>query len=402
VFLGTFAPKGGQATDTLDNVRGIAFHPNGNLLVSSAGGANSDAIVEFDSSQNFVRNFITPNTAIMDGPFDILIRANDVLIPANSSSGVHRYDFSGNYLDNFASGISFPEQASELKTGEVAVTNFSLPNSGIQIYPATGGTYTQLLTGITGNRGVAELANGNLITTNGAGVHEIDRTTGNLVRTIIAGSARFISLYVINEVPSFPTFNVLPNNIDFGIVIEDSSKTDTLVVYNNGNAELLISSVTTDNVDFDVTPDTGMIAMNDSMIFEVTFTAGLDSGDQIGNIIFNHNAQTSPDSVTVMANVVTGLNKLENINPQTFFLSQNYPNPFNPITYIKFSLPTSENVLLKIFNINGQEIATLIKKRLSAGEYNLRYDASQLPSGVYVYAITAGDFHKSNKMILIK
>lgn len=403
IYLGPFAPKGGQATDTLDNVRGIDFHPNGNLLVSTAGGANSDAIVEFDMMGNFVRNFIVPNASIVDSPFDVLTRSGDILIPALTNEVIARYDFSGNFLDYFATNIDFPEQIAELSNGEIAVANFGTINSGVQIYPDSGGSYTQLLNGVTGVRGVAELDNGNIMTTNGAGIYEVDRTTGSLVRTIYGGvQARFISLYVVGQSQAMPMFSVNPSTIDFGIVLKDSSKTEMLYVKNTGTADLNISAVISDNNDFVVTPDTGLVAQNDSLLFEVTFTAGSDSGIQNANIIFTHDAQSSPDTVSVMANVVTGLNRNININPKTYNLFQNYPNPFNPITNIKFSVPVSENVTLKIYNLKGQVVDTIIKKRLVAGEYSFKYNASELPSGIYIYSMQAGNYKQSNKMILIK
>ncbi|MCK5032304.1 MAG: hypothetical protein KAS18_01690, partial [Calditrichia bacterium] len=241
MFITTYAPKGGRAVNTLDNVSGMAFHPNGNLLVSVGWGTNRNAIAEFDIFGNFVGNFIIPADSIMDSPFDVLVRANDVLIPAITSNGIHKYDLSGNYIEDFATGIVFPEQVAELSNGEIAVANFSSPNSGIQIYPAGGGNFTQLLTGVTGNRGVAELANGNLLTTNGSGIYIIDRTTGNVIETKIAGvSARFISLYIVEENLNNAIFSVSQNSINFGNVAKDSSKTDTLMIRNEGDAQLLV------------------------------------------------------------------------------------------------------------------------------------------------------------------
>jgi hypothetical protein len=403
VFLATFAPRGGRAIDILGNIRGMGFHPNGNLLVSVGDGANEDAIARFDLFGSYIGNFIVPNDSIMDSPFDVLVRSTDVLIPAIHSNAVHRYDLSGNYIDNFTSGIVFPEQVVELSSGEIAVANFFSPNSGIQIFAAGGGNYTQLLTGVTGNRGVAELQNGNLLTTNGSGVYIIDRSTGNLVNTLVSGvSARFISLYAVEQNQNNPLFSVSQSTIDFGTIIKDSTKTDLLIVHNSGTAQLLINSVLSNNSNITVLPDTSRIAVDDSMKFEVTFTAISDSGNENWHIIFDHNALSSPDTVDVMANVITELFRIEDLNPNVFSLSQNYPNPFNPVTYIKFFIPVSENVEIKIFNIKGQKIETLIKKRLKAGEYNIKYEVSDLSSGIYIYTIKAGEYFHSQKMVLLK
>ncbi len=88
--------------------------------------------------------------------------------------------------------------------------------------------------------------------------------------------------------------------------------------------------------------------------------------------------------------------------PSEFNLSQNYPNPFNPSTIIAYSIPQRSNVSLKIYDIVGKEIATLVNEQKEAGLYEIKYDASKLSSGVYIYSIQAGDFLESRKMILMK
>jgi hypothetical protein len=95
--------------------------------------------------------------------------------------------------------------------------------------------------------------------------------------------------------------------------------------------------------------------------------------------------------------------------PLVFNLEQNYPNPFNPTTTIKYSIPNSGNstlVQLKIYNSLGQEVATLVNKNQSAGNYEIKFSASgngkELPSGVYIYRLTAGNFVASKKLILLK
>jgi hypothetical protein len=87
---------------------------------------------------------------------------------------------------------------------------------------------------------------------------------------------------------------------------------------------------------------------------------------------------------------------------QLFRLEQNYPNPFNPITKIKYSVPHTSNVVIKIFGILGNEIETLINEEKLEGSYEIIWDATNLPSGVYFYQMRAGDFVQSKKMILMK
>lgn len=102
-------------------------------------------------------------------------------------------------------------------------------------------------------------------------------------------------------------------------------------------------------------------------------------------------------------NVIAGASfKAVDELPQEFNLSQNYPNPFNPTTVIGFSLPQAERVQLEVFNIAGQRVALLIDRELSAGQHQLRFDASSLASGMYIYRIRAGEFSAVRKMSLIR
>lgn len=86
----------------------------------------------------------------------------------------------------------------------------------------------------------------------------------------------------------------------------------------------------------------------------------------------------------------------------TFALLQNYPNPFNPSTNIKYSIPSDEFVTLRVFDILGREVSTLVNQKQSRGEYTINFDASKLSSGVYIYSITAGTFKATQKMLLTK
>ena len=85
-----------------------------------------------------------------------------------------------------------------------------------------------------------------------------------------------------------------------------------------------------------------------------------------------------------------------------FTLSQNYPNPFNPSTVIGYQLLVNSYVSLKVYNIIGKEVTTIVNKEQSAGKYIVEYNASEIPSGVYFYRLQAGDFVETKKMILLK
>jgi hypothetical protein len=88
--------------------------------------------------------------------------------------------------------------------------------------------------------------------------------------------------------------------------------------------------------------------------------------------------------------------------PGRFSLSQNYPNPFNPATEFQFTLPQERIVVLKIYDLLGREVSTLINERIPAGNYIARWDATGFASGVYFYRLTAGDFVSAKRMVLMK
>jgi predicted GH43/DUF377 family glycosyl hydrolase len=99
---------------------------------------------------------------------------------------------------------------------------------------------------------------------------------------------------------------------------------------------------------------------------------------------------------------VTGIKFLKENLPNGYMLQQNYPNPFNPTTHIEFSIPNSEFVTLKIYNIMGQEVMTLVSKKLAAGTYSYKWNAANLASGVYLYKLKAEGYVDIHKMILMK
>ena len=100
--------------------------------------------------------------------------------------------------------------------------------------------------------------------------------------------------------------------------------------------------------------------------------------------------------------MITGVEDHSSENPSQFILEQNYPNPFNPSTKIKYSIPQSSNITIKVFDILGNEIETLVNEEKAVGTYELTWYATNLPSGIYFYKLQAGSFIETKKMILLK
>ncbi|MGE5497808.1 MAG: T9SS type A sorting domain-containing protein, partial [Syntrophothermus sp.] len=89
-------------------------------------------------------------------------------------------------------------------------------------------------------------------------------------------------------------------------------------------------------------------------------------------------------------------------SPESFSLSQNYPNPFNPSTTISYSIPEGRVVILKVYDMLGKEVKMLMNEYKEAGTHSVQFNASTLPSGIYVYTIQAGEFRNSKKLMLLK
>ncbi|NIW44144.1 MAG: DUF5110 domain-containing protein, partial [Gammaproteobacteria bacterium] len=114
----------------------------------------------------------------------------------------------------------------------------------------------------------------------------------------------------------------------------------------------------------------------------------------------------SPTSQTLVANVYgfSSLNQIQVSNkiPTGFVLRQNYPNPFNPSTTIEFELPRAAQVSLVVYNILGEEVETMVSERLNSGIHRYTWEATDFPSGLYIYRLKAGKSVQSRKMVLLR
>jgi len=123
-------------------------------------------------------------------------------------------------------------------------------------------------------------------------------------------------------------------------------------------------------------------------------TIGIHYNNFINNTNFNVFA-----TIPVVSAIEKG--ELKKID-ESFYLYQNYPNPFNPSTTITYQLPKNGNVTLKIFDILGNEVKTLVNEQKEMGRYTVHFDASSLASGMYIYRLRANDYTSTKKMLLLK
>jgi hypothetical protein len=113
-------------------------------------------------------------------------------------------------------------------------------------------------------------------------------------------------------------------------------------------------------------------------------------------------SNTDPPQYEAQPDLNSDESEVNNSTPKEFSLSQNYPNPFNPNTKIAFDIPAQEFVAIKVYDILGREVKSLLNETKSPGNYEINFNGDELPSGTYIYQIRAGSFVETKKMILLK
>ena len=132
------------------------------------------------------------------------------------------------------------------------------------------------------------------------------------------------------------------------------------------------------------------------------FTRGYSSDNGSGCYLSSYGGLSARPNICFGYSTLTGTENYSNSIPEKYSLSQNYPNPFNPTTNIKYQIPINSFVTLKIYDVMGREVKTLVSETKSAGSYSVDFNASDFSSGVYFYKIQSGDFTETKKMLLIK
>jgi hypothetical protein len=176
---------------------------------------------------------------------------------------------------------------------------------------------------------------------------------------------------------------------------------DEVRVWNIARTKFQIQSTMNDTLtsDYYSTADSGLVAYWRCDVLEDLGING-DGQDDIRDVsIFQNHGDLSGDAVL---EIVTSVESNNSEIPSSFELEQNYPNPFNPSTTISYSAPELSFGTLKVYDVLGNEIATLVNEEIPVGSYDVGFNAINLPSGVYFYKIQAGDFVETKKMILMK
>ncbi|MCU7497197.1 MAG: T9SS type A sorting domain-containing protein [Ignavibacteria bacterium] len=187
----------------------------------------------------------------------------------------------------------------------------------------------------------------------------------------------------------------------------------TCDIYNTFNSELKSNFISTIFIDLKnqkwIGTETGGLHKFLSPSWSVFDTSNSDIvSDSISTIAVDTNGTvwvgTSNKGLSVFKDIPAGIDDddLPVGTVHAYSLSQNYPNPFNPTTRINYSIPKEEFVTLKIYDLLGSEVASMVSELKKAGSHSVEFNASKLPSGVYIYTIRAGQFRDSRKLLLLK
>ena len=216
-------------------------------------------------------------------------------------------------------------------------------------------------------------------------------TLPNATRFTTVGPVTLDSLYVVDHTTYFTVKPFVKNHSTTQTITEASIK----LICNDP----WVTSISPDTMNLpDIQPGTIVNTTN-------SFTVNIDTS--IFQDYFNFTVEVSSniwhywtDSMRVPP-IITGADE-ELFVPLTYRLQQNFPNPFNPSTTIQYSIPHRSNVVIKVYDILGNEVKTLVNEEKDQGVYTINFDANNLASGLYLYRIQAGSFIDTKKMILLK
>jgi hypothetical protein len=230
-------------------------------------------------------------------------------------------------------------------------------------------------------------------------VHYQHATHCDSVRTGVVVEANVNS--TINMSLHSPNATLSASSLTF-VVRRFQTQPQTFTITNvNGTCPLsyqVLDSVTWITSD----PASGTLDPNQSVTVTVTASPGtMQPNEYHTTMRVLCNAPGSPFLLQVDMNVLS-VDQLPGLLPTEFALHANYPNPFNPTTLLPFDVPQNSQVAIIVYNVMGQEVATLVNGKYAAGRYQVSFDAGNLPSGLYLVKMTAGNYTAMNKMMLLK
>ena len=340
--------------------------------------------------------------SLVGTPFLLSISRDSVLSITTNSLGLGiRQDWLGDADGNYNVGVEF----SRLRQGANPLPDFA-PGIG----HGTIGTETGV-SWLSENSNQVTIAGGDSATIRIAAVAARVPGTYNAALRLAPTGRPTMTIPVQLSVTALAQPHIVLNATGYTDTVRTGDSTmHTLTISNTGNADLIWGIADTSNASWaSAAPALGSTPPSQTSPAVITFrTAGLIPNATYTTrfMILSNDQATGTIEIPVSLHVTPteGVEGKEKPLPTSFALHQNYPNPFNPETNISFDLPKTSPVTLKIFNLIGQEIATIVNGQLPAGTHTYRVGGERygLTSGVYFYRLSAGSFVQTRKMILLR
>ncbi len=313
----------------------------------------------------------------------------------------------------YSSYNAYPVTVSGVVTADTSSIPGSNANNSTRVFIQNGyGPWSGIVLGFQGPDGqkVFNLKKGDLITVTGTPV--LSPAYGTRLDTLS-------NLIIVSHDNPLPAAHVMKtSNVGYAALGDTVAEpwNGCIVTYNSVTIDSANADGPTINYGESYCVDTASgnhtrITWSDgrTRFFAGPATVLVHKGDKFGSITgilgYTHsNYKLCPrnDSDLLGYVNITGINNTVNVIPKEYKLNQNYPNPFNPSTIISYDLPKSGLVTLKIYNILGQQVRTLVNEMQNAGSHKVNFNASSLTSGVYFYSISANNFTQVKKLMLIK
>ena len=383
---------------------GIAVGDYGAVCQTSDGGANwQTTTLSVDYTLNSVF-FVDYRIGFIVGTYTNLSENDAILLTTvdggNSWSANVYIDMEG---DIFLNSVSFSNQNDGYAVGyTIDYTNNQI-NPVVYTTVNAGGSWDEH------NPNITAIMRGVYFTNSNTGYAV--GTAGNILKSINGGASWTMQTSGV----TIPFNSVYFTSFDTGYAAGDLGR--IMKTINGGNNWVTVYNELPNNIKsiifLKTNPNVGYVAVTYGGIRRTT-DAGISWVNQVSGTQYNMNSICFVDSLNgyasgnyglILKTTTAGLVPVEPTGtalPKNFALKQNYPNPFNPSTTIEYDLPKTNKVKLVIVDLLGKEIATLVNEKQNAGTYNVVWDASRFPSGVYFYKLEAGDFVQAKRMVLIK
>jgi len=363
-----------------------AFTTIGNNIFA---GTQSNGV--YKSTDNGL-NWISVNNGLSNQNILSLTSYNNFLYAGTSLGGIYQSTNNGDYWVAVSNGLGNNAKVNTLLTKGTSI--YAGTASGVYVTTNNGGLWTQ--SGLTWDTRILFL-NGNTIYagTYLGGLHiSTDNGTSWMARNSGLGNMRVLSITVNG--------NNLFAGTEGGIFLSTNNGLNWTAGWLTNQT---IYSLAASNNRIFIGSNIGSLVSFDNGLSWININFGFVSVTNVYSYLINNDHIFAGTNNSVWRHVlseVIGISTISNHVPKTYSLSQNYPNPFNPSTKIKFDVLRSNIVTLKVFDVLGREIATLVNEQVKPGTYEVDWNASNYPSGVYFYTMRTEGYTETKRMILIK